>query len=614
MRTRVRRRPALMLGLVAMLALLVGPAGVFASLQATGAYVSPATGHAEVIAHGVAQMPDSRIAWKVSQRSAKVVGDEPLGNYPLGFAYAATDPIVVNDYDTGAQTELAAGQAVFVAGGATQQHASLGGGTVSYTQIAVVGQADAPNADNVFDAPSGSRAISLVRDVLGLGGENTNIPDSGAPVLVRVVSGTLDVSTSSGQQSLKSGDTAVLSGDLTLTQTGTADATFVAAVIGDQVPAAPRFSGTITLQIFGCPAGTTTKSLPAPGASGDNPCDPIISGVELALKTPDGKNQSLTDAAIVKDPAGAFRWTVPFGDYEVQTPSKMPATFTDSIFVGSDDSILKTATASLSRDNPDVTIALYLMVSDTGQILADVVNCPPGLSAVNFVASACRDIATSGFEITLSSDALTNGDLSLKDAEQDGSHYTWTKLPRSINGVDGATYTVTETVLPAGFNDYLVSAAAGGNGAPWTVDLSTKENPNAAITIYNFQGSPVAGTVTVDTLICPTDSSPVTDCTRGANGPAGLVGISIDGPEALTNANATQVANSPFAWITLPFGDYTMAVGNLAPPAGYEIVKVQMTPNGANPGDGFTLSESDPIGNIIVFLVPTTPVGTPVAG
>jgi len=41
---------------------------------------------------------------------------------------------------------------------------------------------------------------------------------------------------------------------------------------------------------------------------------------------------------------------------------------------------------------------------------------------------------------------------------------------------------------------------------------------------------------------------------------------------------------------------------------------IQMTPDGANPGDGLTLGESDPMANIVVFLVLSTPGGTPAAG
>jgi len=105
------------LGLVALLTLIVGPAGVFASLHGTGQHRSPATGHAQVFAHGVSTMLGARLGWKVSQQAIKVIDDQPLATYPLGFAYASTDSVVVNDDDTGAQTELAVGHAVFIANG-----------------------------------------------------------------------------------------------------------------------------------------------------------------------------------------------------------------------------------------------------------------------------------------------------------------------------------------------------------------------------------------------------------------------------------------------------------------------------------------------------------------
>ena len=613
MSSRLQRRPAFLVGLVALLALLLGPTGV-AALQSSGSHVSPATGHAEVIAHGVAAMPDARIAWKVSTPQAQVIDDEPLGNYPLGFAYATTDPIVVNDYDTGSQTELALGDAVFVADGATQQHASLTSSTATYQQIALVGQADAPNQNNVFDAPSGSRAINLVRDVL-TNGESTTIAGSGSPVLLSVTAGTVSVTSSGGQQSVKAGASIVLSGDLQITQTGSNNAIVVVAQIGDQVPAAPRFSGTITLQIFGCPSGTTVESLPAAGYSEQNPCKAITdqSSVALKLKTPNGKSKRLADAEPVKGQAGSYVWSLlPFGQYEVQAPTTLPSGYGQTLFVGSDNSILKKATTTLSRANPDVVIALYLMTADTGKITATVMECPPGMSASSFDASACGNPTLSKIDITVSSDALPNGDLTVKDTAPNNPKYIWEKLPVSTNGQDGATYTLTQTVLPPGFNDYLIDGAKGGSGKPWTVTLTAK-NPEAAVTFYDFRGGATGGTVTVDALICPSSDSAASDCTRPKGGPAGLSGIVINGPQTLTEGNASQESGSPFTWSKLPNGDYTMVTGDLIAPEGYTIAKVETTPDGADPANGFTLSQDNPTANIVVLLVPSEGNGTPVA-
>src|SRR5215218_1141784 len=77
--------------------LLVGPGGALALLQAAQDGPSPAQGTAEVIAHGVSQMPADQIAWRVVTDDAENLDTaEPLSR-PLGFALADQDAIIVND-------------------------------------------------------------------------------------------------------------------------------------------------------------------------------------------------------------------------------------------------------------------------------------------------------------------------------------------------------------------------------------------------------------------------------------------------------------------------------------------------------------------------------------
>src|SRR5262245_52094537 len=96
-RKRHARRTTAGSALVAMLVLgllLVGPGGALALLQAAQDGPSPAQGHAEVIAHGVSQMPAQQIAWRVVIDSAENLDTaEPLSR-PLGFALADQDAIV----------------------------------------------------------------------------------------------------------------------------------------------------------------------------------------------------------------------------------------------------------------------------------------------------------------------------------------------------------------------------------------------------------------------------------------------------------------------------------------------------------------------------------------
>src|SRR5215204_4223307 len=121
---RFRGRPLLVTMLVFGL-LLVGPGGALALLQAAQDGPSPTQGHAQVIAHGVSQMPADQIAWRVVTDNAENLDTaEPLSR-PLGFALADQDAIIVNDVTLGIQTRNAPGEASFTLDNSIQQRASL---------------------------------------------------------------------------------------------------------------------------------------------------------------------------------------------------------------------------------------------------------------------------------------------------------------------------------------------------------------------------------------------------------------------------------------------------------------------------------------------------------
>src|SRR3954447_808887 len=109
-----RLRTKSLLGtLLVLVMLLAGSSGALALLQTSVTGPSPAQGHAQVIADGVAGMPADQIAWRVVVDNAeKLDTAQPLSR-PLGFALADQDAIVINDITLGTQNRLAPGEAGF---------------------------------------------------------------------------------------------------------------------------------------------------------------------------------------------------------------------------------------------------------------------------------------------------------------------------------------------------------------------------------------------------------------------------------------------------------------------------------------------------------------------
>ena len=130
--------------LVALLA-LGGVLGAAALQELDADAPSPAQGHAEVIAHGVAPLPADEVAWRVTRAEAPRPTDLPAQD-ALGFVLADEDALLLNDLDTGRQARLAAGEAAFASAGVRQQQVPLGDESVAYFQIDLVAAGDADDA------------------------------------------------------------------------------------------------------------------------------------------------------------------------------------------------------------------------------------------------------------------------------------------------------------------------------------------------------------------------------------------------------------------------------------------------------------------------------------
>ena len=252
--------------LVAALSGLPGLGVVTRALQG-GDIFSPASGHAQVIAQGIASF-SGEVAWRVvfhsidPSRSTESVTDGP------GFILVDTGGVVATE--EGRAALLAPAEAVFHASAA--RLSPIAGRPAGIFTIDIVGPnaaADAGGgipvfASDRFSPPRGGRDVDLVRDLLEPG-ESTTVIGNETPVVVLVTLGQIRAEASDGSaMSLRVGEAATFSGDIVLTSEGQAPATFVTAVIGREAPL-PAAAGTpgatpvaesvgsVQLTVYACP-------------------------------------------------------------------------------------------------------------------------------------------------------------------------------------------------------------------------------------------------------------------------------------------------------------------------------------------------------------------------
>jgi hypothetical protein len=590
--------------------LLVGPGGALALLQAAQDGPSPAQGHAQVIAHGVSQMPADQIAWRVVIDEAENLDTaEPLSR-PLGFALADQDAIVVNDVTLGTQTRNAPGEASFTLDNATQQRASLTDSTVLYYGISLVPAENASQPSDAqlvvggdgFAAPSGGHDIDLVRDVLDTD-EPTTIADSGFPVLVLATAGSVSVQSDSEPATLQAGEAAQFTGSLTIT--GQSDgSTFVAGVIGPEVPPPPRFTGTIAIGVYQCPPGVTQDDLTnAPSEDLLASCtgleDAAGAGFDVSL-TGGPDNTTLPLSATVPGTRGAtgvYVWDrLQFGDYVIGDPASLPEGYDSFLLTDENFAPRADSNATISRDTPDVRANFFLLSTATGTLSVSVFNCPDGMTPDTLVEGDCTP-ATEGFELQLEGGSLDTP-LTTADATVEGNVVTWSNLPlSSISNPDPGgpgTYHVTETTLPDGYESYIVGGPAMGDGGDFVV--LTADAPSVDLTIFNFTAEVTTGTVVLNSYLCPAAGALAEECQAG--GGVELTSVTItsnDGVTVLDLSNAI-IEVPAYTWTDLPFGDYTLDETSLGFAAGLVIDRVDT---------GTVSIDSDsPQGTINVYFAP----------
>jgi hypothetical protein len=328
---RRERRALLALALVIALLSLSG-LGVATRAWQPVEIFSPASGHAQVIAQGVATLP-GEVAWRAIFYAIDpgASGERPAVN--PGFVLVDTGGLLVED---GANsTLLAPSEALFQADRAARL-VPVGDRPVGLFAIDLVPPDTADDAgagipvyaSAPFAAPSGPRDIDLVRDLLEPE-ESTTVIGNETPVLVLVTLGAVRVEATDGSAaSLRVGEAATFSGDIVLTAEGQAPSTFVAAVIGRQAPVAgaeatpgaspvPDITGSVQTAVYACPPVVT----PADASPGNCLRDAEAVALTLAAVA----DSALQDVGPSSERDGLPTWTgLPAGDYVLQASGFKP--------------------------------------------------------------------------------------------------------------------------------------------------------------------------------------------------------------------------------------------------------------------------------------------------
>lgn len=257
-------------GLVIVAFLVVAPLGVATARQLAPISSSPATGHAQVVTQGIAELPAEPLIWRVVERTAQPRWEAKAGKRVLGFVLASDEPVLLTNVTADGSTvdvaRLGDGEAYLVLDGTRQLRASLSDQPVSYLSLELVPATDADKVGNgtvlytspAFTPPPGARDVDLVRNVLRLR-ETATVPDTGQSVYILATDGAIDILPATGEPTrLQQGESGIFTGPLDITAVQPASARggqiaasnltaamlqdvdttagYVVAVIGEEIP------------------------------------------------------------------------------------------------------------------------------------------------------------------------------------------------------------------------------------------------------------------------------------------------------------------------------------------------------------------------------------------
>jgi hypothetical protein len=280
-----------------------------------------ATGHAQVIAQGTAQLPVAPVSWWLGWAEAPAsTGISSTRNFGFVVGDGGTTA-VVSDGALGPQLVwLDPGEALFVENGAGQERfAASQAASYYWLDLLPVTAAADPLTQPIgatFQPEAGVQELSLVRDTLAPG-ESGFIEASANPVLILATSGVLAIAPANSEPFLlEAGQSTTIDAVAEIADAGASPATYVAAIITTRAEAPPAPVASVAdlgVWVLRCPPGVVAQ--PDMTNRGCVLVDPLTSGLEVQITGP-ALSGALTLGNSGFGDAGARLWTnVPFGAY-----------------------------------------------------------------------------------------------------------------------------------------------------------------------------------------------------------------------------------------------------------------------------------------------------------
>jgi hypothetical protein len=393
---------------------------------------SPATRHAQVIAHGVAPMPADEIAWRLAVDRAEPPSRADAEERWAGFILADKGVVALVDREGRRLARIAPGEAIWTEPGVARAVIGIERNAPDYYDIALVPATESAVDDPVliggmpFVAPTGDAFdVDLIRDVLNRAEESV-VATGPSPALLLVTSGMVFVESSSGLVEMTTGNAAQISGDVVITGASRAPAAFVVARIGPEVssPAAEDSPSNVTPAPIATPVAADDASVtisaslcPIAYAGGNDvvDCATPASGVGFSLISDDAP----TATAVANENGDVSFTGIEPGQYTVS--AERPVDFATSRLrcrdASGDALAARTATnqvAMLLAAEDEMACTWYLVRAAAQDAMpTDPAALPTPTTAAEEVDSD-GDGLTDGLETALGTDPL------LPDSDADG--------------------------------------------------------------------------------------------------------------------------------------------------------------------------------------------------
>ncbi|MEZ4563402.1 MAG: thrombospondin type 3 repeat-containing protein [Thermomicrobiales bacterium] len=491
---------------------------------------SPAMGHAQVIAHGVASLPQGDLVWRLRLNRAPLPNRAAPQLRPPSFVAGVTGVVAVSSANGVVTSRVPAGEAVWMPPETPQAVVSLERQPTAFLDFAVE-RSTAPRARDIagsaFSLPrAGAYDMVLLRDVLNRGEASTLASVTG-PAFLYVSSGRIALYDELGEEiDLAAGDVAEFTGEAVAVGLGRMPATFLVAMIGAETPR------TVDLR----------QQTPIP------PVQPTVAPVQTPVPVPTATMAPTATATATPLPPTATATATP-----VPTATPLPTA-----------TPVPTATPSPSpTPSPTATPAPTATPSPTatptptpvpGEILIAAAICPAGYGGPDFAAE-CTDpaaavpfVLAAGHGIIDTREAGAAGTVRFADVLP-GSHQVGADIPGDFasSQVQCDNGSGEEIAQPEDLNQVALDVAAGDTiTCDWYI---VPENAR--------------GLVDLSVLIraCPEGMTPETlERDECAPAPDGTL-LALSGPSGEIAPAAT--AADAWEWSALDPGDYTLAVAAL---------------------------------------------------